>query len=133
QVAPREYWRLTLLRAYAAFRRGNADAGALAARAFEEAARLGLAHLPYTKEGAITEELLGLAVETGQPPAPAPEVAALPRAGSGGGGGAGVGRGAGRVPPAPRRRAGGAGPGPADTAAEDGGRVGRRGACRCGH
>ncbi len=57
QVAPREYWRLTLLRAYAAFRRGSADAGALAARAFEEAARLGLAHLPYTKEGAITEDL----------------------------------------------------------------------------
>src|SRR5262249_60229019 len=48
QVAPREYWRLTLLRAYAAFRRGDADAGALAARAFAEAARLGLAHLPYT-------------------------------------------------------------------------------------
>ena len=70
QVSPREYWRLTLLRAYAAFRRGDTDAGALAARAFEEAARLGLAHLPYTKEGAITEELLGLAVETGQPAAP---------------------------------------------------------------
>ncbi len=78
QVAPREYWRLTLLRAYAAFRRGSADAGALAARAFEEAARLGLAHLPYTKEGAITEELLGLAVETGQPAALALEAAALP-------------------------------------------------------
>jgi ATP/maltotriose-dependent transcriptional regulator MalT len=78
QVAPREYWRLTLLRAYAAFRRGDADAGALAARAFEEAARLGLAHLPYTKEGAITEELLGLAVETGQPAAIALEAAALP-------------------------------------------------------
>jgi DNA-binding SARP family transcriptional activator len=78
QVAPREYWRLTLLRAYAAFRRGDADAGALAARAFEEAARLGLAHLPYTKEGAITEELLGLAVETGQPAALALEAAALP-------------------------------------------------------
>jgi ATP/maltotriose-dependent transcriptional regulator MalT len=78
RVAPREYWRLTLLRAYAAFRRGDANAGALAARAFEEAARLGLAHLPYTKEGAITEELLGLAVETGQPAALALEAAALP-------------------------------------------------------
>jgi DNA-binding SARP family transcriptional activator/tetratricopeptide (TPR) repeat protein len=78
QVSPREYWRLTLLRAYAAFRRGDTDAGALAARAFEEAARLGLAHLPYTKEGAITEELLGLAVETGQPAALALEAAALP-------------------------------------------------------
>ena len=78
QVSPREYWRLTLLRAYAAFRRGDTGAGALAARAFEEAARLGLAHLPYTKEGAITEELLGLAVETGQPAALALEAAALP-------------------------------------------------------
>jgi len=78
QVSPREYWRLTLLRAYAAFRRGDRGAGALAARAFEEAARLGLAHLPYTKEGAITEELLGLAVETGLPAALALEAAALP-------------------------------------------------------
>ena len=66
------------MRAYAAFRRGDSGAGALAARAFEEAARLGLAHLPYTKEGAITEELLGLAVETGQPAALALEAAALP-------------------------------------------------------
>lgn len=74
----REYWRVTLLRAYAAFRRGDKNAGALAARAFEEAARLGLAHLPLTKEGAITEELLSLAVETGQPAALALEAAALP-------------------------------------------------------
>lgn len=74
----REYWRVTLLRAYAAFRRGDRNAGALAARAFEEAARLGLAHLPLTKEGAITEELLGLAVETGLPAALALEAAALP-------------------------------------------------------
>jgi ATP/maltotriose-dependent transcriptional regulator MalT/DNA-binding SARP family transcriptional activator len=77
-IDPREYWRVTLLRAYAAFRRGERDAGALAARAFEEAARLGLAQLPLTKEGAITEELLGLAVETGQPAALALEAAALP-------------------------------------------------------
>jgi DNA-binding SARP family transcriptional activator len=77
-VAPREYWRITLLRAYAAFRRGDADAGTLAARAFEEAARLGLAHLPFTKEGMITGELLGLAVETGQPAALALEAAVLP-------------------------------------------------------
>jgi ATP/maltotriose-dependent transcriptional regulator MalT len=78
QVAPREFWRITLLRAYAAFRRGDAEAGALAARAFEEAARLGLAHLPYTKEGMVTGELLGLAVQTGQPAALALEAAALP-------------------------------------------------------
>jgi ATP/maltotriose-dependent transcriptional regulator MalT/DNA-binding SARP family transcriptional activator len=74
----REYWRVTLLRAYAAFRRGNQNAGALAARAFEEAARLGLPHLPLTREGMIAEELLGLAVETGQPAALALEAAALP-------------------------------------------------------
>jgi ATP/maltotriose-dependent transcriptional regulator MalT/DNA-binding SARP family transcriptional activator len=78
QVPPREFWRITLLRAYAAFRRGDADAGALAARAFEEAARLGLAHLPYAKEGMVTTELLGLAVETGQPAALALQAAALP-------------------------------------------------------
>lgn len=78
RIDPREYWRVTLLRAYAAFRRGDPHAGALAARAFEEAAQLGLAHLPLTKEGALTEELLGLAVETGQPAALALEAAALP-------------------------------------------------------
>jgi len=77
-VSPREYWRITLLRAYAAFRRGDGDAGALAARAFEEAARLGLAHLPHTKEGMVTGELLSLAVETGQPAALALQAAALP-------------------------------------------------------
>jgi DNA-binding SARP family transcriptional activator len=78
RVDPREYWRLTLLRAYAAYRRGDAGAGALAARAFEEAARLGLPQLPLTREGAITEELLGLAAETGQPAALALEAASLP-------------------------------------------------------
>jgi DNA-binding SARP family transcriptional activator len=78
RVDPREYWRITLLRGYAAFRRGDQNAGALAARAFEQAARLGLAQLPLTKEGAITEELLGLAAETGQPAALALETAALP-------------------------------------------------------
>jgi DNA-binding SARP family transcriptional activator len=78
RIDPREYWRVTLLRGYAAFRRGDREAGALAARAFEEAARIGLAQLPLTKEGAIAEELLGLAVETGQPAALALEAAALP-------------------------------------------------------
>ena len=75
---PREYWRVTLLRAYAAFRRGDRDIGALAARAFEEAARLGVPQLPLIRERAITEELIGLAVETGQPAALALEAAALP-------------------------------------------------------
>ena len=77
-VAPREFWRISLMRALAAFRRGDRAAGALAARAFEEAASLGLDQLPLTKERAVTEELLGLAVETGRPAALALEGAALP-------------------------------------------------------
>jgi DNA-binding SARP family transcriptional activator len=77
-IDPREYWRVNLLRAYAAFRRGDRDAGALAARAFEEAAGMRLAQLPLTKERALTEQLIALAVETGQPAARALEVAVLP-------------------------------------------------------
>jgi DNA-binding SARP family transcriptional activator len=80
RIDPREYWRVTLLRAYAAFRRGDRSAGPLAARAFEQAARLGLAQLPLTKEKAVTEELLGLAVETGRPAAVALSATAIPTA-----------------------------------------------------
>jgi ATP/maltotriose-dependent transcriptional regulator MalT/DNA-binding SARP family transcriptional activator len=70
RIDMREYWRLTLFRAYAAFRRGDSErAGALAARAFEEAARLGQEGLPLLRERALSEQLLGLAVETGQPAA----------------------------------------------------------------
>ena len=79
-VDPREFWRISLFRALAAFRRGSCEAGALAARAFEEASRLGLGHLPLTKERAVTEQLLGLAIETGQPAALALEVTVLPTA-----------------------------------------------------
>ena len=56
------------------------NAGALAARAFEEAARLGQPQLPLIKERAITEQLLGLAVDTGQPAAAALRASALPLA-----------------------------------------------------
>jgi DNA-binding SARP family transcriptional activator/tetratricopeptide (TPR) repeat protein len=77
-IDPREYWRIDLLRAYASFRRGDRDAGALAARAFEGAASMRLAQLPLTKERALTEQLIALAVETGQPAARALEVAVLP-------------------------------------------------------
>ncbi|HUD69035.1 MAG TPA: BTAD domain-containing putative transcriptional regulator [Acidimicrobiales bacterium] len=77
-IDPREYWRIDLLRAYAAFRRGDRGAGALAARAFEEAAAMRLGHLPLTKERQLTEQLIALAVETGQPAACALEVAVLP-------------------------------------------------------
>jgi len=77
-IDPREYWRVDLLRAYAAFRRGDRGAGALAARAFEGAAAMRLGHLPLTKERQLTEQLIALAVETGQPAARALEVAVLP-------------------------------------------------------
>ena len=79
-VDPREYWRMTLFRSLAAFRRGDERAGSLAARAFEEAARSGLGHLPLTKERNATEQVLGLAVETGQPAAVALEHALVPTA-----------------------------------------------------
>jgi DNA-binding SARP family transcriptional activator/tetratricopeptide (TPR) repeat protein len=80
RVDPRERWRVTLFQAYAAFRRGARGAGALASRAFEEAARIGLDQLPLTKEREVTEALLGLAVETGQPAALALDHASLPTA-----------------------------------------------------
>jgi DNA-binding SARP family transcriptional activator/ATP/maltotriose-dependent transcriptional regulator MalT len=76
---PREHWRADLLRAFAAFRRGeDGMAGALAAQAFEEAARLGQPQLPLVRERAIAEQLLGLAVDTGQPAAVALRANALP-------------------------------------------------------
>ena len=37
-IPPREYWRVTLLDANAALRRGDPSAGALASRAFDQAA-----------------------------------------------------------------------------------------------
>jgi DNA-binding SARP family transcriptional activator len=77
-IVPREFWRVTLLRAYAALRRGDQVAGALAARAFEEAARLGAPELPLVRERELTEALLALAVETGSPAAQALEGASLP-------------------------------------------------------
>jgi DNA-binding SARP family transcriptional activator/tetratricopeptide (TPR) repeat protein len=79
RIDPREYWRVTLLRAFAALRRGeDGIAGSLAARAFEEAAGLGQPDLPMIRERGVTEQLLGLAVETGQPAAMALKASALP-------------------------------------------------------
>ncbi len=75
----RERWRVSLLRAYAAFRRGeHGAAGSLAAHAFEEAARLGQPQLPMIRERSLTEALLGLAAETGQPAALALRASTLP-------------------------------------------------------
>lgn len=79
-IQPREQWRVTLLRAYAAFRRGSDQAGPTAAHAFEQAARLGQPQLPLIRERALTEALLGLAVETGKAAAVALDAASLPTA-----------------------------------------------------
>lgn len=68
-IFPREFWRVTLLRAYAAWRRGDNVAGSLAAQAFEEATRLGQPQLPLIRERVLTEALLGLALETESPAA----------------------------------------------------------------
>lgn len=81
RVDRREEWRVTLLRAFAAFRRGEHEqAGALASTAFEEAARIGQPQAPLIRERAITEQLLGLATRTGQPAALALEASSLPMA-----------------------------------------------------
>ena len=79
-IAPRERWRVGLLGAYAALRRGDAEAGALAARAFEEAARQGQPQVPMIRERDLTESLLALAVETGLPAARALTASSLPMA-----------------------------------------------------
>jgi LuxR family transcriptional regulator, maltose regulon positive regulatory protein len=79
-IYPRERWRVTVLRAYAAWRRGDPAAGPLAAKAFEEAARLGQPQLPLIREREISESLMALAVETGSAAAAALESAALPMA-----------------------------------------------------
>lgn len=80
RIDPREQWRVTLLTAYARYRSGeHREAGSLAARAFEQAAALDQPQLPLIKESAVTSELLGLALETGQPAAHALEVASVPR------------------------------------------------------
>ncbi|HTW97820.1 MAG TPA: hypothetical protein VMD59_03530, partial [Acidimicrobiales bacterium] len=79
RVDPREYWRITLLRAFAAFRRGeDGRAGELAAQAFDEAARLGQPQVPIIRERTLTEQLLGLAVDTGEPAALALRSSTLP-------------------------------------------------------
>ncbi|HXW80992.1 MAG TPA: BTAD domain-containing putative transcriptional regulator, partial [Acidimicrobiales bacterium] len=79
RLDPREQWRASLLRAFAAFRGGqDGIAAVLAAQAFEEAARLGQPLLPLVRERTITEQLLGLAASTEQPAALALRASALP-------------------------------------------------------
>jgi DNA-binding SARP family transcriptional activator/ATP/maltotriose-dependent transcriptional regulator MalT len=78
-IAPREQWRVTLLAAYAAYRKGEHEAaGALAARSFEEVARMGEPQLPMICERSVSEQLIALAVATGQPAALALQAATLP-------------------------------------------------------
>jgi ATP/maltotriose-dependent transcriptional regulator MalT len=77
-IPPREYWRVTLLEAHASLRRGDPDAGALAARAFEQAARLGQPQTPLIFEREVTESLLALAAQTGSPAALELQSASLP-------------------------------------------------------
>lgn len=78
-IDPREHWRVTLLAAHAALRRGERDAaGLLAAQAFGEAASLGQPALPLIRERVVTEELHGLAVATGAPAALALTAEAMP-------------------------------------------------------
>jgi DNA-binding SARP family transcriptional activator len=79
RIDPRECWRLTLLRAYAAFRAGDPSAAGLAARAFEQVAAIDQPMLPLLKESELSEQLLGLAVETGQPAALALQASSSPR------------------------------------------------------
>ncbi len=70
---------MTLLRAYAAYRRGEHEAaGALAAHSFEEVARLGEPQLPMICERSVSEQLMALAVATGLPAALALQAATLP-------------------------------------------------------
>jgi ATP/maltotriose-dependent transcriptional regulator MalT len=77
-IPPREYWRVTLLEANAALRRGDAGAGAIAARAFEQAARLGQPQWPLIVERDVTESLLALSAQTDSPAALALQAASLP-------------------------------------------------------
>jgi ATP/maltotriose-dependent transcriptional regulator MalT/DNA-binding SARP family transcriptional activator len=65
RLEPRERWRITLLRAFAALRRGDPRAGPLAARAFDEAAAMGYPGLPLLRERAAAEALVDLAAVSG--------------------------------------------------------------------
>ncbi len=78
RIPPREYWRVTLLEAHAALRRGDPGAAGLAARAFEQAARLGQPQVPLIFEREVTESLLALAAQTGSPAALELQSASLP-------------------------------------------------------
>lgn len=62
---PRHRWRIALLRARAAQRRGDLQAGPLAATAFDACAALGEPALPLLREREVARELLALAADHG--------------------------------------------------------------------
>lgn len=68
---PQERWPLLVLRAYAAMRRGVADASSLAADAFDTCLELGHPEGPLLRERAVAETLLPLAAAAGSRPAEA--------------------------------------------------------------
>jgi DNA-binding SARP family transcriptional activator/ATP/maltotriose-dependent transcriptional regulator MalT len=63
-IEPQEQWPLMLLGAFAAMRRGDPDAGRLAARAFDRCLTLGHTRGPLIREPLVTRSLLALARET---------------------------------------------------------------------
>jgi LuxR family transcriptional regulator, maltose regulon positive regulatory protein len=70
-LEPQERWPLTLMRAYAAYRRGDPQAGKLAAAAFDLCLELGHPDGPLRRERAVAEALLPLALAAGSRVAPA--------------------------------------------------------------
>jgi DNA-binding SARP family transcriptional activator len=63
---PRDEWRVCLLKAYVAARRGDGAAADLTSEAFRKAAQLGYPYLPLVQERAIAGELLELAGDNDQ-------------------------------------------------------------------
>jgi ATP/maltotriose-dependent transcriptional regulator MalT/DNA-binding SARP family transcriptional activator len=65
ELEPQERWPLVLLRAYAALRRGDDDAGRLAAQAFDTCLELGHPDGPLLRERTVAEMLLPIAAAAG--------------------------------------------------------------------
>ncbi len=70
-LEPQERWPLLLLGAFAAHRRADPQAGALAARAFDTCLELGQPHAPLWRERLVAQTLLPLALAAGSRSAPA--------------------------------------------------------------
>lgn len=72
RCVPRDDWRITLMRAYAASRRGSPEAAELAAMAMRQAAELGNPELPLIRERVVAERLLPLLKESDGQAVPEP-------------------------------------------------------------